>query len=99
MLESGGCLLHLCDLLGTAASRLTALGNIANLIIDLADGVVDLGRLGSVLFLGDLTLLVLFPVLLPGLSRFLLSLGSQDLLALASSSNEVLCIFFRSVGV
>ena len=101
MLKSSSSLLHLCDLISTVAIsiRITALGDIADLIADLAHAGIDLGLLASVLFLSDLTLLVLLPVLLPGLGGLLLSLGSQDGLALAGSPDVGLRVFSGSVGV
>jgi len=99
VLKSGGCLLHLGNLLCALASLLTALVDGANLITDLADGSVDLALLGSLLLLTDLTLLVLLPVLLPGLGGLLLSLGSHDGLALAGSPNVRLRFFLGVVGV
>ena len=99
VLKSGGCLLHLGDLLCAIASLLTALVDGANLIVDLADGGVDLALLGSLLLLSDLTLLVLLPVLLSGLGGLLLGLGSQEGLALAGSPDVRLSFFLGVVGV
>ena len=99
MLKSGSCLSHLSDLLCASSRRLTALGDGAYLLVDLADGLINLALLTSVLLLRDLALLILLPVLLPGLGGFLLSLGSQDALSLADSPDVRLLLFVGLLGV
>jgi len=99
VLESGCCPSHLSDLLSARSSSLAATGNGADLLVDLADGLVDLAGLLPVLFFGELTLLVLLPVLLPSLAGLSLSLSPRDLLSLTQPLDVGLHVVSRVASV
>ena len=98
VLESGGCPSHLSDLLSALSGSLAARGNGADLLVDLADGLANLGGLLPVLLFGELAALVLLPVLLPGLAGLLLSLGPRDVLALTKPLDVGLHVEGRVAG-